>query len=60
MIEPENRNAMKQIHLLLPLLIFILYGCARGEKALQKGKYDQALRVSANRLKRHSSDTTAQ
>lgn len=60
MIEPENRNAMKQIHLLLPLLIFILYGCARGEKALQKGKYDQALRVSANRLKRHSSDTKAQ
>lgn len=51
---------MKQICLLLILLISMLYACARGEKALLKGKYDQALRVSANRLKRHPTDTKAQ
>jgi len=60
MIQPENRNAMKQICLLLLLLTPMLHGCVKGEKALQNGKYHQALRVSANRLKRHPTDTKAQ
>lgn len=60
MIEPENRNVMKQIRLLLFLLIPVLCGCARGEKALQKGKYDQALGLAIHRLQRHPDDSKAQ
>ncbi|WP_428654213.1 hypothetical protein [Runella sp.] len=52
-------NDMKKIHLLFTLLIPFIQSCATGEKALKKGKYEQALSLSINRLKRHPAHENA-